>query len=209
MLEQAGDDEKRLLASFLDTYSQGKLRQLLGSSRALPFYAPKPEDKPAEEKVLSYPVDVLLENYKDCLPAGSYKLRFTFEPSSCPPQEVEYDGQKTHVRIYVPAGARKIFVQPATPGSLFLQSGGYPGKEESLKKDVEHFRTLASVRWRNVVLRHLNDWSPEGIEKQMLEHLKTRTEDGARLGHPGLHERAAGEGAHPEVRGCHRLVGKQ
>ncbi|QRK07932.1 hypothetical protein JQX13_49580 [Archangium violaceum] len=176
VLEQMGDDEKRLLAGFKDTYSQGLLQRLMGSSRALPFYAPKSEDKPAEEKVLSYPVDVLLENFKDCLPEGSYKLRFTFDPPSCPEQVVEYDGKKTRVRIYVPAGARKIFVQPATPGSLFLQSGGYPSKEESLKKDVEHFKTLASVRWRNVVLRHLNDWSPESIEKQVLEHLKTRPE---------------------------------
>ncbi|WNG38535.1 hypothetical protein F0U61_36280 [Archangium violaceum] len=176
VLEQMGDDEKRLLAGFKDTYSQGLLQRLMGSSRALPFYAPKSEDKPEEEKVLSYPVDVLLENFKDCLPQGSYKLRFTFDPPSCPPQEVEYDGKKDRVRIHVPAGARKIFVQPATQGSLFLQSGGYPSKEESLKKDVEHFKTLASVRWRNVVLRHLNDWSPESIEKQVMEHLKTRPE---------------------------------
>jgi hypothetical protein len=174
VLEQLGDEEKKLLAGFQDTYNQGLLRRLLGSSRALPFYAPGSEDKPAEEKVLGYPVDVLLENYKNCLPAGSYKLRFTFDPPSLAPVEVDYDGRKTRIRITVPARARKIFVQPVSPGSLFLQSGSAPGKDERLKKDVEHFKALTSVRWRNVVLRHLNEWSPDNIVKQVLEHLKVR-----------------------------------
>jgi hypothetical protein len=172
VLEQLGDEEKKLLAGFQDTYNQGLLRRLLGSSRALPFYAPKSEDKPAQEKVLGYPVDVLLENYKNCLPAGAYKLKFTFDPPSLEPVEVDYDGRKTHVRITVPARARKIFVQPV--GNLFLQSGSAPGQDERLKKDVEHFKALTSVRWRNVVLRHLNEWSPENIVKQVLEHLKSR-----------------------------------
>lgn len=172
VLEQLGDEEKKLLASFQNTYDQGVLRRLLGSSRALPFYAPGSEDKPAEETVLGYPVDVLLENYKNCLPAGAYKLRFTFDPPSLAPVEVDYDGRKTRLRITVPARARKIFVQPVTPGSLFLQSGSAPGKDERLKKDVEHFKALTSVRWRNVVLRHLNEWSPDNIVKQVLEHLK-------------------------------------
>ncbi|WPB78286.1 hypothetical protein KYC5002_03835 [Archangium violaceum] len=174
VLEQLGDEEKKLLAGFQDTYNQGLLRRLLGSSRAMPFYAPGSEDKPAEEKVLGYPVDVLLENYKNCLPAGSYKLRFTFDPPSLAPVEVDYDGRKTRVRITVPARAKKIFVQPVTPGSLFLQSGSAPGKDERLKKDAEHFKALTSVRWRNVVLRHLNEWSPDNIVKQVLEHLKAR-----------------------------------
>ncbi|HEX5752839.1 MAG TPA: hypothetical protein VFZ09_41930 [Archangium sp.] len=174
VLEQLGDEEKKLLAGFQDTYNQGLLRRLLGSSRALPFYAPRSEDKPAEEKVLGYPVDVLLENYKNCLPAGSYKLRFTFDPPSLEPVEVDYDGRKTRLRITVPARARKIFVQPVTPGSLFLQSGSAPGKDERLTKDVEHFKALTSVRWRNVVLRHLNEWNPDNIVKQVLEHLKVR-----------------------------------
>jgi len=175
--ERTSEEEKKPLLNFYNTYRLGQLQNLLRSPRLLPFYTPRPEDRPPEEPpdkpILRYPIEVLLENYKDCLPTGkSYTLLFTFEPSSCPPVELEYDGKQRSVRIHVPAEARKIFVQPKTPGSLFLQSGGAASREESLKEDVEHFKTLASNRWRNVVLRHLNDWIPENIVKQTQEVLK-------------------------------------
>ena len=167
--QHAEEPQKELLESFQATYSQQLLKQLLESARALPFTAT--DDAPASEP--SYPVDVLIENYKGCLPSGRYTLRFTFEPSQLPAQEVAYDGQQSSVRLHVPARAKKLFVEAKTPGSLHVQPGASVGKD-LLKRDAQHFQNLASVRWRNVVLRHLNEWRPESIVNQVKQHLKER-----------------------------------
>ncbi|MCP3142900.1 hypothetical protein [Pyxidicoccus xibeiensis] len=166
---QAAPGQQDLLDDFRQTYSQQTLQQLLESAQALPFTAS--DDAPTAQP--SYPVDVVIENYKSILTAGSYELRFTFEPSDLPPQEVRWDGRKPSVRIHVPARARKVFVEPKALGSFHVQPGG-SGDGDKLKQDVQHFRNLAGVRWRNVVLRHLNEWYPENIVKQVRAHLKAR-----------------------------------
>ncbi|MFP2927614.1 hypothetical protein ACLESO_20950 [Pyxidicoccus sp. 3LG] len=166
---QAATGQQDLLEDFRQTYSQQTLQQLLASAQALPFTTS--DDAPTSQP--SYPVDVVIDNYKGILTAGNYVLRFTFEPSDLPPQEVLWDGRKPSVRIHVPASARKLFVEPKKPGSFHVQPGG-GGSDDKLKQDVQHFRNLAGVRWRNVVLRHLNEWHPENIVKQVQAHLKER-----------------------------------
>lgn len=165
---QATPEQRNKLDDFKATYSQATLQELLASAQALPFTTS--DDAPTAEP--SYPVDIAIENYKKILTAGAYVLRFTFEPAGLPAQEVLWDGRKPSVRIHVPARARKLFVEPRTPGSFHVQPGS--GDGDKLKQDVQHFRNLAGVRWRNVVLRHLNEWHPENIVKQVQAHLKER-----------------------------------
>lgn len=169
--KHAGESDAKRLKDFQNTYNQQLLKELLATYTTLPFAAEEPgspgsgvPDEP------SYPVDLLITNYKDTLPQGAYKLKLTFEPPSRP-LLLDYDGKQTHLRIRLPASARKVFVEPADPSRLLLQTGSGGGKD-ALKRDAEHFKDVASVRWRNVVLRHLNAWSPEGIAKQVREQLK-------------------------------------
>ncbi|WP_155893184.1 hypothetical protein [Cystobacter fuscus] len=165
-----GPDYARL-KHFRNTYSPETLQEILATYTTLPFSSEEPESSgkgiPDEP---SYPVDLLITNYKDALPPGAYQLKLTFEP---PSREllVDYDGKQTHLRIRLPANARKVFVEPADPSRLLLQTGS-GGGQDALKRDAAHFKNVASVRWRNVVLRHLNAWLPEGIAKQVEAQLR-------------------------------------
>ncbi|WP_095991669.1 hypothetical protein [Cystobacter fuscus] len=165
-----GPDYARL-KHFRNTYSEETLQEILTTYTTLPFSSEEPESSgkgiPDEP---SYPVDLLITNYKDSLPPGAYQLKLTFEP---PSREllIDYDGKQTHLRIRLPANARKVFVEPADPSRLLLQTGS-GGGQDALKRDAAHFKNVASVRWRNVVLRHLNAWIPEGIAKQVEAQLR-------------------------------------
>ncbi|MFL5350719.1 MAG: hypothetical protein ACJ8AT_38605 [Hyalangium sp.] len=163
------EPEKQHLARFRNSYDPELLQSLLGSTWALPF---SKDDQPSSEP--GYVAKLLLENYKNCLPEGPYKLKVTFEPKDCGELTVDYDGRKDSIDVVLPARARKIFVEPVLEGKsrdFFLQTGTDSGKD-GLRKDVEHFKKLASVRWRNVVLRHLNDWSRAGISAQLEARLE-------------------------------------
>ncbi|MCY1073143.1 hypothetical protein [Archangium lansingense] len=178
--KHAGDPERNLLKSFKGSYHVALLRLLLESHRALPFSKDDtPPKDTAPKKEPGYLTKVLVENYKGSLPAGPYKLKFTFEPADCGEELIDYDGRAESVTVRVPARARKIYVEPHVVAGkhegFFIQPGGGAGKD-ALQKDVEHFKNLASMRWRNVVLRHLNDWSVEGIKAQMSARLKADKE---------------------------------
>ncbi|HEX8698315.1 MAG TPA: hypothetical protein VF815_05730 [Myxococcaceae bacterium] len=160
-----GEQESQALKSFQTSYDAGVLQRLLASPKGLAFA--EEEDQNATEP--DYPAEVFLENFRDCMPPGSYKLKFTFEPGGVT-QLVSYDGQQASVHIRIPAKAKKISVEPE---GFFIQPGGGPDPD-ALKKDVKHFKNLASVRWRNVLLRHVNDWSVKGISEQLKAHLALR-----------------------------------
>jgi hypothetical protein len=165
-----GPDYARL-KHFRNTYSPETLQEILATYTTLPFSSEEPESSgsgiPDEP---SYPVDLLITNYKDSLPKGAYQLKLTFEPPSRP-LFIDYDGKQTQLRIRLPANARKVFVEPADSSRLLLQTGSGGGKD-ALKRDAAHFKNVASVRWRNVVLRHLNAWLPQGIAKQVEAQLR-------------------------------------
>lgn len=160
--KHTGEQEKTALDSFRTSYDVGVLQSLLASHRGLAFT----EEEEPESAEADYPVEVRLENFHNCMPPGSYELKFTFEPGG-KEQVVPYDGKQASVRVRVPARARKIFVEPK---GFFLQAGGGTDPE-ALKKDVKHFRNMAGTRWRNVILRHINDWSVKGIAEQLKAHL--------------------------------------
>ena len=160
-----GEQESQALKSFQTSYDAGVLQRLLSSPKGLAF---SEEEDPGSAEP-DYPAEVFLENFKDCLPPGSYKLKFTFEPGS-KEQTVPYDGKQASVHIRIPARAKKISVEPE---GFFIQPGGGPDPD-ALKKDVKHFRNLVSTRWRNVILRHVNDWSEKGITEQLKAHLEVR-----------------------------------
>lgn len=167
--KHAREPEKKNFARFRNSYDPELLQSLLGSTWALPF---SKDDQPSKEP--GYVAKILLENYKNCLPEGAYKLKVTFEPEDCGELTIDYDGCKDSIDVVLPARARKIFVEPVLAGKsrdFFLQSGTDSGKD-GLRGDVEHFKKLASVRWRNVVLRHLNDWSLAGISAQLEARLE-------------------------------------
>ncbi|MET0403734.1 MAG: hypothetical protein ABW123_15090 [Cystobacter sp.] len=159
------------LKHFRSSYSEETLQKILATYTTLPFSAEEPESsKKGLPDEPSYPVDLLITNYKDSLPKGAYQLKLTFEP---PSREllVDYDGKQTHLRIRLPANARKVFVEPADSSRLLLQTGS-GGGQDALKRDAAHFKNVASMRWRNLVLRHLNAWHPEGIAKQVDAQLR-------------------------------------
>ncbi len=160
-----GEQERQALKSFQTSYDAGVLQRLLASPKGLAFS--EEEDEKSVEP--DYPAEVFLENFKDCLPPGSYQLKFTFEPGGAS-EPIPYDGKQKSVHIRIPAKARKISVEAE---GCFLQPGG--GQDpDALKKDVKHFKNLASTRWRNVLLRHVNDWSVKGISEQLKAHLEMR-----------------------------------
>ncbi|MDY7226721.1 hypothetical protein [Hyalangium rubrum] len=160
-----GEQERQALKSFQTSYDARVLQRLLSSPKGLAFAE---EEEPSSTEP-DYPAEVSLENFKNCMPPGSYKLKFTFEPGGAE-QVVPYDGKQASVRIRVPAKAKKICVEPE---GFFIQPGG-GSDPDALTKDVKHFRNLASVRWRNVILRHVNDWSEKGIAEQLKAHLAMR-----------------------------------
>ncbi|WNG46707.1 hypothetical protein F0U60_23260 [Archangium minus] len=178
--KQAGEKEHPSLSKFRNAYDLAALQGLLRSNQSLPFSAGD-ADSSGEPR---YPAEVFIENYKNCLPKGKYKLRFTFEPA-CDAVEVDYDGQQASVRIYLPAKARKILVEPVVSengqGRFFLKSAGGLGKD-ALMNDVGHFKKLARVRWRNVVLRHPNQWHPESITSQVHARLAAQTHGEMQIG---------------------------
>lgn len=163
----AGGPEAEALERFQGTYHHGALKEILQSSRALPFSA---DDAPEAQEEPTYPAEILISNYKNALPPGAYRLKLTFDPPELPARYVAYDGKQTRLTLRLPAKARKLFVEPEDANGLLLQSGG--GGTDALQKDVEHFKRLSSVRWRNVVLKHLNEWMPDSIVAQVMKHLE-------------------------------------
>ena len=163
----AGGPEAEALERFQGTYHHGALKEILQSSRALPFSA---DDAPEAREEPTYPAEILITNYKNALPPGAYRLKLTFDPPELPARYVDYDGKQTRLTLRLPAKARKLFVEPEDANRLLLQSSG--AGADALQQDVEHFKHLASVRWRNVVLRHLNEWMPDSIVAQVMKHLE-------------------------------------
>ncbi|MFP2906559.1 hypothetical protein ACLESD_16130 [Pyxidicoccus sp. 3LFB2] len=163
----SGGPEAEALERFQGTYHHGALKEILQSSRALPFSA---DDEPEAQEEPTYPAEILISNYKNALPPGVYRLKLTFDPPELPARYVAYDGKQTRLTLRLPARARKLFVEPEDANGLLLQSGG--AGADALQKDVEHFKRLSSVRWRNVVLKHLNEWMPDSIVAQVMKHLE-------------------------------------
>ncbi|GEL73304.1 hypothetical protein MVI01_50880 [Myxococcus virescens] len=165
-IHAAGNPEEECLSRFEQTYHHGALKEILRSPRALAFSS---DDAPGDAGEPSFPAELVITNYKDALPEGTYWLKLTFEPP-LGERYVAYDGKQSRLNVRLPAGARRIFVEPADRSGFLLQVGG--GAQDALEQELQHFKRLASVRWRNVVLRHLNEWLPESIVVQVMKHLE-------------------------------------
>jgi hypothetical protein len=124
----------------------------------------------ADGSVLSkdhYHLRIDVRNFEGILPGGSREARLTFRGAP--------GSKEATVVLEVSAGeTSKIVEVPGWASEVEVESPGVMAREWEKKvepADVDkHLRRILEHRWRNVAMRHVNEWS----EADMLEIVKAR-----------------------------------
>lgn len=161
-LPDEGDKEDLLPKEYRET----DLVKLMQDGDRLAFAVGKPSGAVTPPRQLYYPATLRIDNFKGALRSGAYSLKLRFKPPELPPQTVSVNITSSEVKVDVmlPAAAETVIVEPV--GFHFRSASG----SSTLEEDVAHFKHLVSARFRNVVVEHLNEWSPDGL----LASLKAR-----------------------------------
>ncbi|PTL76909.1 M15 family metallopeptidase [Vitiosangium sp. GDMCC 1.1324] len=122
----------------------------------------------------TYPLDITLKNehqYKgesggDCILEVSYRKTGVQAPFKTERIQIRPDQGK--VTLNVPAEADEFSLWSP---HIFLDKPAPAEGENPLPKRLESrtalFKKAAAHRWRNVVLDHVNEWTPKGLEAQL------------------------------------------
>jgi hypothetical protein len=114
-----------------------------------------------------FPFTLKLESAKRAKPAsGSATVRLRYAASSFGSQQelpVQFDSAgKAEVKAFLPADVERLTIEPI---GFHLQPGPPLPVADERADNVAHFQRVAVTRWRNVWIRHLNEWSSKGMEK--------------------------------------------
>src|SRR5207249_10235242 len=107
------------------------------------------------------PVTLQLQSATRAKPAsGSAKVSLRYEGSSFGSQQeltVQFDSAgKAEVKAFLPADVERLTIEPV---GFHLQPGPPVPVADERADNVAHFQRIAAMRWRNVWIRHLNEWS--------------------------------------------------
>ncbi len=124
-----------------------------------------------------YHLRIDVRNFEGILPTGARELRLSFSGAGA-------DGAPTNRTVQIEVGkdeTQKIVEVPGWATSVEVESPGIMVRSYDKKVDpadvTAHMKRLAEHRWRNVVMRHLNEWN----ETDMLEVVKARFTDDPKL----------------------------
>ena len=114
-----------------------------------------------------FPLTLKLESAKRAKPAsGSATVRLRYEGSSFGSEQkltVQFDSAgKAELKAFLPADVERLTIEPV---GFHLQPGPPVPVADERADNVAHFQRIAAMRWRNVWIRHLNEWSSKGMEK--------------------------------------------
>ncbi|QRK05953.1 M15 family metallopeptidase [Archangium violaceum] len=120
----------------------------------------------------TYPLDITLKNehqYKGEA-GGKCILEVSYTKAGAPlkSERIQLHPDQGKVTLNVPAEADALslwsphFFLDKVP----LASGENP-RPKRLESRAQLFKTAASHRWRNLVLDHVNEWTPKGLEAQL------------------------------------------
>lgn len=148
------------------------LKELLRApSPELPFALPLDGPQAPAPAWLTYPVrlevSTLVQNGKPTLAPGALTLTLDAGDGQTQTVEVKVGGETDAKVVHLPAGARLLRVSAGPDVSLDPGRRGEVAPEALAKLEVAHFERLASTRWRNVRLRHLNEWSAAGLRRSL------------------------------------------
>lgn len=122
----------------------------------------------------TYPIELEFENkhqYKG-ESGGKCVLEVTYSKAGAPlpraPERIELSPNQGKLTLNVPAEADEIalwsphfFLDKPTP------TEGENPRPKRLESRAELFKKAASHRWRNLVLDHMNEWTPKGLDVQL------------------------------------------
>ncbi|MCY1079552.1 M15 family metallopeptidase [Archangium lansingense] len=132
------------------------------------------EQSPQRKSHFYFPTKIVLKNtYRYEGPGAPSKLQVRFERNGEAigrPGEISISswGPTLEFVVQVPAGADTLILSSE---DFFLDENRNHGHEAEYRLNL--FWDAVPNRWRNVVLQHLNEWSPKGLE-QLLKKLEEK-----------------------------------